>query len=263
MRLRVGLFFFLLNIVCHAQEISSIDNLYEEAKKQRSIEIARKAISHAADSNNIRAMAKIHFLIGYYENQKRMYYDALNSYFKALKYYTAAGNITRWIFEKGHFLTKSLNLYDDARELALAENDSLTLANIDYHRARINRLSKNYSQAAALYQQAVAQFERLGSNYMINETHAELGLLHEQQDNIEKAVKYYSIPVLSDNEGQVDIYAKVRQLNNLAYGMLNQYLAPDSAQRLLLDALALSQDQEEGLYYLKAKYTGIWQKAIR
>lgn len=239
MRLRVGLLFSLLNIVCHAQEISSIDNLYERAKKQRSIEIARKALSHAADSNNIRAMAKIHFLIGYYENQKRMYYDALNSYFKALKYYTAAGNITRryltmmniaMIFEKGHFLTKSLNLYDDARELALAENDSLTLANIDYHRARINRLSKNYSQAAALYQQAVAQFERLGSNYMINETHAELGLLHEQQDNIEKAVKYYSIPVLSDNEGQVDIYAKVRQLNNLAYGMLNQYLAPDSAQ---------------------------------
>ncbi|MGD1958557.1 MAG: hypothetical protein ACFB2Y_06860 [Fulvivirga sp.] len=264
MRLRVGLFFSLLNIVCHAQEISSIDNLYEEAKKQRSIEIARKALSHATDSNNIQAMAKIHFLIGYYENQKRMYYNALNSYFKALKYYTETGNITRryltvmniaMIFEKGHFLTESLNLYDNARELALKENDSLTTARIDYYRARINRLSKNYSVAESLYQKAMKQFELLKNNYMINETFAELGLLYEQKDNMEKALQYYASSIRPDKKGHIDPYAKVRQMNSVAYCMLSLKSDPDSVQRLLFDALELAKDKD-GLDYLKAKIFG-------
>ncbi len=240
--------FVVLSVSCLGGSMEKIDSLYQAVKKERSLSMARELLPLAEKEQDPAALAKVHFLIGYYENEQKMYYEAMNSYFSALKFYRKSENITRQyltminialIYEKANFINEALSIYEDARLLAELEEDSLSVGRIDYFKARLYRISEEYTLAKSLFNDALKRFKLLSNSYMINEIHAEMGVLAENQGDLDLARQFHSITVLPDIDGSFDPYAQARQLINMSYNVLNQTSQIDSVQSMLYNAIEI------------------------
>lgn len=229
---------------------SNIDSLYDAAKSNKSLAIAKEVLGIAQTTTDVAYLAKAHFLVAFYQEQNNMYYDALNSYLYALKYYRVSENIKRQyitlinialIFEKAYFFKEALELYDEAELLAYKSKDTLTTGKINYHKAVLSRQAENFDEAESLYQKALVEFRAVNNTYYINQIMVELGMLEQARGNTDKAINYFSREITRLGEDVRNTHA-MRQEINLGYLLLNHYSLLDSAHAMFNRAIGYAHD---------------------
>ena len=240
------------------------DSLYNLAKKEGSITLASQAVQAATELQDQALIAKSYFLKGYQEDEKLLYYQALNSYFEALKYYRASENPTRQaitlmnlgiIYRKAGFYERALILLEESMEIARGKSDHEMEALLHYQIGRAQRFSKNYQEAISTYFLAVEMFKQQENQHLLNDVYAELGVIAEQQGDFADAARYYNLTMdISFSSNEIRFYDLLRQYNNLGYMMLKEN-HPDSAKILFAEGIAAGRNRK-GDDYLMATLCG-------
>ena len=229
------------------------DSLYNLAKKGGSIALAGQAVQIATQLQDPALMAKSYFLKGYQEDEKLMYYQALNSYFEALKYYRISQSPTRQaitlmnlgiIYRKAGFYERALIILDEALGVTVENADQETASLLRYQVARVHRFSGNYREAISNYHLAVEMFKQQQNQYLIKDIYAELGVIAEQQGDFTAAAEYYNLTMdNSSSPTEIRLYDVLRQYNNLGYMMLKESHL-DSAKILFTKGIEIGLEQE-------------------
>ncbi|MEM6814102.1 MAG: hypothetical protein AAF600_06865 [Bacteroidota bacterium] len=247
----LGLLLFIVSLPASGSDFQTV---YDSAKKMRSIEIGERALEMAEINGDEQQLAKTHFLIAFYQNEKGMYYDALNHYFFALYAYRDARNYGRQIatlknigiiYSIGGFYEKAISFYTDAADLAKELNDISRLRSIQYHMARSYRLSGNYEKANDIYLSLIAEKEDIKNKTLLLDSYLELGHIAGMSLNdYEQAKKYFkdALSVYSPGEDGFES-AQIKSMNGVGYFQMLQGKL-EIAKDLFYKAMALSKDLE-------------------
>ena len=215
--LLISLFFFN---DARSDNQSDFDRLYQHAKSHYSSALGDSLLDAAEKTGDAATLAKAHFLVGYFEDLDGMYYKAVKQYFLALKYYRSTLNIQRQtdclknlgiLYLQAGFADRAISFYMDALQLAIELRDPEIKSVLQYQLGKAWRRAGDYGTALSYHQQAMNGFVATKNTYMVGETHVEMGLLEEGQENYQLALEYYSI--LPDPENTVS-KSYLRGLNN-------------------------------------------------
>ena len=249
--LEFSLLFFIVSRPLYGSDFQTV---YDSAKKIRSVEIGERALELAEIHGNEEQLAKSHFLIAYYQDEKGMYYQALNHYFSALYNYQEARNYGRQIgtlmnigaiYYVGGFYEKAIDFYKDARDMAKDMNDISRFRSIQYNIGQANRAMGNYEEANNIYLRLLAQKNDIKNKSLLNDCYTELGLIAGTHlKEYELAEDYFTHAVNIYSPADKDyVLAKVKSMNGIAYlQMMRGQL--DDAKQLFNEALSLSTTNE-------------------
>ncbi|MEM8568934.1 MAG: hypothetical protein AAGF85_20920 [Bacteroidota bacterium] len=240
----------LLFIVSPPASGSDFQTVYDSAKKMRSFEIGERALELAEINGDEQQLAKAHSLIAFYQNEKGMYYQALNHYFSALFNYKKTRNYGRQIamlknigiiYRVGGFYEKAIAFYKDAEALAVELNDIKRKRSIKYQIARIKRLSGDYKEAKAIYLNLIEQSDDFKNKNILSDTYLELALIsgtHEKdfrtsQEYLDLAVQVYEGEASTTSNAQ---FTKLTRINDMAHFEMVRGRV-EASKELLVNAL--------------------------
>lgn len=218
------------------------DSLYNLAKNDTSTISADKALREAIQQEEPAWIAKAFYLKGYRYRKHAMYYEALKSYFKALKFYRITENIT-WqqytlqnialIYSDAGFVNESLSVYEDALVLAKKIKNLTVIGDIHYQLAKTHRYLKNYDRAAHYLMLAEKQDSLEDDQIGLYEIKLERWAIASQRKDSTAVMRYAS---QIDGVQDLPLDYRMRYLNNLGHALLISKQL-DSARVTLFQAL--------------------------
>ena len=245
--------FLLLGIVVTVKASDEFQQLYDSAKRLRSVPLAELSLEVAKKLKDYELIGRAYFLMAYYQQHSQAYYEGLNNYFSAYEYYRKSRNIERQIstlinigiiYAKGGFHEKSIKYYQRGIRLAREDEDIANELRLRYQVARAFQLMKLYPEARKIYSALIPQFQALDNEKMVSRCYLSLGyIVATSGGSCDSADYYYSKAVEAfDTEGQNKNEAKMKKKNSLAYVLIKKG-SYEKAKKLLL--LALDQSHKD------------------
>ena len=242
-------FMLLLLALIHNVEASDeFQQLYDSAKKHKSIPLAELSLKSAKSLENDELIARAYFLIAHYQKNQRMYYESLNNYFSALEYYGKAGNHKRYmdtlhgignLYAKGGFLKEAMDFYQEGIVLAKREKDIDRELSLRYQLAKTYRMNEEYDSATNMYQSLMPTLIKLKKEHLMSQCYLEMGYIVSIIGlGYDTANFFYTkaIEAYSTNSKDLSI-AEIKKKYSLAY-VNNKNGEYKNAKKLLLSALA-------------------------
>lgn len=218
----VGLVLLALTLVhpqkCISQTSDNFDSLYNTAYSQLDLSLVETALQLAVDNNQ---KAKSHYLAAWIQKKEGMYYDAVNSYFSALKYYRELDDIYQQanildnigvIYRLARFHDASLDYYQQSLEFKTILRDTLGMGRTLYNIGRVFRFNKDSDRAVLYFQQALDIYHQLDYQQGISSTYNEIGLCYRDIRMLNQARGYYEKSIAVDNENTKQ---EIKGLNNI------------------------------------------------
>lgn len=262
----LALIFIVLFSYQKAKCNDKFELLYDSAKSEQSAELGLLALQ-VADSLGVDALiAKTHFLIGFYNDSDRLYYDALKHYFLALKYYRRANNPERQgyvllnigiIYSKAHFFKKAQEFYLDGIHIARSIDNKYLLTKLLYNSGKSYQLANNHRKAIEQLQMAIKNIPSDYSLPLLTDIYTELGYIFVHSESYDSAMLFYDSAILVSipNDKELE-YATLRKHNSHAF-MLNQQSKSLEAKRILEEALIISNDDSYNKTVLAEMYLNL------
>ena len=221
--------------------------LYDSAKKQESIALAKLSLESARKLGEHELIARAHFLIAYYQNREHDYYESLNNFFSALEHYRKAGNTGRQIatfhsigniYSRGGFFDRSIQFYEDGIELAINSHDKNRELSLEREIALRYRLMEEYEMAKIRYLDLIPKFRATGNENQISQCYLGLGYIASKQKEVYDTIHYYYTQAVNafSTDGEHKLNAEIKRKYSLAY-WYNQEGLYEKAKNLLLPTL--------------------------
>lgn len=241
-------FTLLFLVLIHTVEASDeFQQLYDSAKKHKSISLAELSLKSAKSLKNDDLIARAYFLIGYYQKGQQMYYESLNNYFSALDYYGKARNHKRYmdtlhgignLYAKGGFLKDAMDFYKEGIVLAEREKDIDRELSLRYQLAKTYRMNEEYDSAINMYQSIMPTLVKLEKEHLSSQCYLEMGYIASVIGlDYDTANFFYTKAVEAYSTNNKDrSVAEIKRKYSLAYAnnKLGEY---KNAKKLLLSAL--------------------------
>ena len=220
--------FFLLSLCSASRASDKFQELYDSAKKSKSINLAKLSLVVAQELKNNELTARAYFLMAYYQNKERDYYESLKNFFSALKYYERAENAERIvstlhsignIYYRSGFFERAIESYGDGIKLAKEMNDIGLELSLRREIAMSYRAKKEYKQAEKQYLDLIPQFLARGNELQVSQCYLGLGYISTKTGkSYDTANYYYSQAVnIFSVEGKNKAKAALKRKNSLAY----------------------------------------------
>ena len=250
----IVLLFYSANTLAQNEYNEGFQALYDSAKKYKSAEKGKLALGFALDKEEDEWIAKSYFLVGYYQEQSAVYYEALKNYFAALKHYKLAedtrGQVKALInlaniYAKAGFFDKSLSFFEDAFALTDQSVEIKIQAKLNYSYAKALREIGNYEAAEKIYLEALDQFREIDDNLFVSYVYLDLGANNVFSERYEKARNYYSLAVDVFQEGSLEHEnTLLKKINSFGYiAIVEDKL--DSALDILQSGLQLASNVDQ------------------
>ncbi len=203
---------------CISQTLNNFDSLYNAAYSQLDLTILETALKSAVDNNQ---KAKSHYLAAWIQKKEGMYYDAVNSYFSALKFYRELNDTRQQanildnigvIYRLARFHDASLGYYQQSLEFKTSLGDTLGMARTLHNIGRVFRFNQDSDRAIMYFQQALDIYQQLDYRQGISATYNEIGLCYRDIRMLNQARGYYEKAIAVDQEHTAQ---EIKELNNI------------------------------------------------
>lgn len=239
--------------VSYAFSFNDFDQLYDSAKKHRSIELGQIALQSATNAKDYTQMAKAHYLIAFYLEKQLNYYESVNHYFSALECNQKAGHIEKQatilmvigkIYAVGGFYNEAIQFYEDGILLSNEIGDESRELSLRYQVARAYQLNGSYEKSASLYQSLIPRFHGKNDEKRMSNCYLSLGYIEAKRGNVDSATYYYSKATeVFSLDGADKQLATLKKMNSLAY-LLLQGKSFGQAKSMLLSAIEISRKEK-------------------
>ncbi|MCG8388023.1 MAG: tetratricopeptide repeat protein [Cytophagales bacterium] len=243
--------FFLFCLTSSLKASDEFQQLYDSANKLGSVPLAKRSLEVAQGLKDDELMGKAYFLIAFYQQYKRAYYESLKNYFLAEEHYRRAKNIERQIstlinvggiFTKGGFYEEAGQFYNLGIELTQQNGDTTNELILRYQLARSLQLMGSYQEARKLYSDLIPQFQNQHDEMMVSKCYLSIGYIVAISGEVyDTADYYYSKAVESfSEEGKDKNQAEITKKYSLGYVYIKQN-SFKKAKPLILSALEQAQ----------------------
>jgi len=186
--------------------LEKIDSLYKLSYHAISSEtsIANSAAIELLDLStklgDYNAIAKAYYLLAYINSRNSNYEEAVKYYYDLLHIskeirhkeftYSALINLGKIYFQSADYVGAN-ELFNEALEVAIEENDQNKIANLKYRIGLSNKRIGNYYDATDGYRIAIKKFQALGNIEWVAKTTLLIGNIHKEVKQYDSAIWYY------------------------------------------------------------------------
>ncbi|UII33807.1 tetratricopeptide repeat protein [Fulvivirga ulvae] len=231
--------------LCFAQ--SDLQGLYDSARLNSDLSLAREVNNMASQLNEKKVMANSYFLMAYLQKKDEKFYEAVSNYFHALSIYRSLddkkqiANVTENIaniYNATGFHDKALEYYYDVIRIRTVLRDTTGLMKVNSATGLQLQEMGRYEEALVLYAQTLSMAQTVDDKYRIYWINNNIGRLYRSLNDFPNARTAYekSIQAATSENEVGEVY------NNLGYLYLtvNDTL---SAHKYFKESLNLLTDQ--------------------